>query len=99
MITNVGQTELRIFEVRFKNLRFHLSPHLTSQQRTLRSGESIDRLIKANRTIGLFGKRTVSLLAKTTVRDTLIIRLNDPQFPNGIFEKEIVAEIRGRFLN
>ena len=99
VITNVGETELRIFEVRFKNLRFHLSPHLTSQQRTLRSGESIDRLIKANRTIGLFGKRAVSLLAKTTVRDTLTIRLNDSQFPNGVFEKEIVAEIRGRSLN
>ena len=86
VVTNVGETELRIFEVRFKNLRFYLSSHLTSQQRTLRPGESIERLIKL--------RKTLSLLGKTTVRDTLIIRLNDPQFPKGIFEKEI----QGRFL-
>ena len=90
VITNVGETELRIFDVRFKNLRFYLSSHLTSQQRTLRPGESIERLIKV--------KKTLSLLAKTTVRDTLIIRLNDPQFPNGVFEKEIATKIQRRFL-
>ena len=90
VITNIGETELRIFEVRFKNLRFYLSPHLTSQQRTVLPGESIERLIKV--------KKTLSLLAKITVRDTLIIRLNDPQFSKGIFEKEIVTEIQGRFL-
>lgn len=90
VITNIGETELRIFEVRFKNLRFYLSPHLTSQQRTLRPGESIERLIKV--------KNTLSLLGKTKVRDTLIIKLNDPQFPKGVFEKEIVPEIQGRFL-
>ena len=83
VITNVGETELRVFEVRFKNLRFHLSPYLTAQQRTLLPGESIDKLIKATRTVGLLGKRTV--------RDTLIVRLNDSQFPNGVFEKEIVV--------
>ena len=44
-------------------------------------------------TVGLLGKRTVGLLGRTTVKDTLIIRLNDPQFPKGVFEKEIVAEI------
>jgi hypothetical protein len=93
VITNVGETELRVFEVRFKNLRFHLSPHLTSQQRTLLPGESIERFIKMKATVGLLGKRTVSLLGRTTVKDTLIIRLNDPQFPKGVFEKEIVAEI------
>ena len=90
VITNVGETELRVFEVRFKNLRFYITPHLTSQQRTLLPGESIERLIKPNKTVSLLGK---------TTRDTLIIRLNEPQFPNGVFEKEIVAEIRGRFLN
>lgn len=89
VITNVGETELRIFEVRFKNLRFHLSPHLTSQQRTLLPGESIERYIKT--------QKSISLLGKTTVRDTLIIRLNDLQFPNGVFEKEIVAKIWGVF--
>ena len=90
VITNMGETELRIFEVRFKNLRFYLSPHLTSQQGTLFPGESIERLIKV--------KKTLSLLGKTTIRDTIIIRLNDPQFHKGIFEKEIVTEIQGRFL-
>lgn len=85
VITNIGETELRIFEVRFKNLRFYLSSHLTSQQCTLRPGESIERLIKV--------RKTLSLLGKTTVRDTLIIRLNDPQFPNGVFEKEIQGHI------
>ena len=90
MITNIGETELRIFDVRFKNPRFYFSPHLTSQQRTLLPGESIERLIKV--------KKTLSLLGKTTVQDTLIIRLNDPQFPKGVFEKEIVTEIQGRFM-
>ena len=90
MITNIGETELRIFDVRFKNPRFYLSPHLTSQQCTLLPGESIERLIKV--------KKTLSLLGKTTVQDTLIIRLNDPQFPKGIFEKEIVTEIQGHFM-
>lgn len=90
VITNIGETELRIFEVQFKNLRFYLSPHLTSQQDTLFPGESIERLIKV--------KKTLSLLGKTTVRDTIIIRLNDPQFHKGVFEKEIVTEIQGRFL-
>lgn len=87
VITNIGETELRIFEVRFKNMRFYLSSHLTSQQRTLLPGESIERLIKVKKTLGLLGK--------TTVRDTLIIRLNDPQFPKGVFEKEVQGHILG----
>ena len=87
VITNIGETELRIFDVRFKNMRFYLTSHLTSQQRTLFPGESIERLIKV--------KKTLSLLGKITVRDTLIIRLNDPQFPNGVFEKEIQGHILG----
>lgn len=91
VITNIGKTELRIFEVRFKSLRFYLTPHFTSQQRTLLPGESIEGRIKAKNTFNLFGK--------TTVRDTLIVRLNDPQFPKGKFEKDIVVDIQGRFLN
>lgn len=87
VITNIGETELRIFEVRFKNMRFYLSSHLTSQQRTLLPGECIERFIKV--------KKTLNLLGKTTVRDTLIIRLNDPQFPKGVFEKEIQGHILG----
>ena len=93
VITNISKNELRIFELRFKYLRFYLSPHLTLQQRTLLPGESIERFIKMKATVGLLGKRTVGLLGRTTVKDTLIIRLNDPQFPKGVFEKEIVAEI------
>ena len=91
VITNIGETELRIFEVQFKNLRFYLTPPLTSQQRILFPGESIERRIKAKNTFNLFGK--------TTVRDTLIVRLNDPQFSKGGFEKDIVVDIQGRFLN
>ncbi len=87
VITNIGETELRIFEVRFKNMRFYLSSHLTSQQRTLFPGESIERLIKV--------RKTLSLLGKMTIRDTIVIRLNDPQFPNGVFEKEIQGHILG----
>ncbi len=91
VITNVGKTELRIFDVEFKNHRFYLTPYLTSQQRTLLPGESIDRLIKA--------KKIISLMGKTRVRDTLIIRLNDPQYSKGVFEKEIEAVIHAPFLN
>ena len=93
VITNISKTELRIFGLRFKYRRFYLSPYLTSQQRTLLPGESIERLIKTKITIGSLGKRTVDLLGRTTVKDTLIIKLNDSQFPEGIFEQEIVAEI------
>ena len=91
VITNVGKTELRIFDVGFKNHRFYLTPYLTLQQRTLLPGESIDRLIKA--------KKIISLMGKTRVRDTLIIRLNDPQYSKGVFEKEIEAVIHALFLN
>ena len=91
VITNVGKTELRIFDVGFKNHRFYLTPYLTSQQRTLLPGESIDRLIKA--------KKIISLMGKTKVRDTLIIRLNDPQYSKGVFETEIEAVIHAPFLN
>ena len=87
VITNIGETELRIFEVRFKNLRFYLSPYLTSQHRILLPGESFETLIKV--------KKTLSLLGKTTIRDTIVIRFNDPQFPNGVFEKEIQGHILG----
>ena len=93
VITNIGKTELRIFGLRFKHRRFYLSPHLTSQQRTLLPGESIERFIKVKITVGSLGKRTVGLLSRTTVEDILIVRLNDSQFPEGVFEKEIVAEI------
>ena len=83
VITNIGKTELRIFELLFKDRRFYLSPHLTSQQRTLLPGESIERFIKI--------KPTARLLGITTVTDILIVRLNDPRFPKGVFEREIVA--------
>ncbi len=91
VITNISKAELRIFKLLFKYRRFSLSPYLTSQQRTLLPGESIERFIKMEATVGLLGR--------TIVKDTLIISLNDPQFPKGVLKKEIVAEIQGRFLN
>lgn len=86
-IANVGETELRIFEVRFKKQRFHLFPKFTAQQRTLHPNESVERIIRPNKIINLLGGK---------VKDTLVIRLSDPQYLNGVFEKEIVTDIRGR---
>ena len=91
MITNIGETELRVIDVGFNNRCFYLTPHLTSQQRTLQPGESIERRI--------ITKKTISMMGKTKVRDTLIIRLNDPQYPKGVFEQDISVDIRRRFLN
>ncbi len=91
MITNIGETELCVIDVGFKNRRFYLSPHLTAQQRTLQPGESIERRI--------ITKKTIRMMGKTKVRDTLIIRLNDPQYPKGVFEQDISVDIRRRFLN
>ena len=54
-------------------------------------GESIKMLVKVRKKIAFFGS--------PLIRDTLTIKLNDPQFVEGIFEKEIVANIQGRFLN
>ena len=90
VITNVGETELRIFDVRFKNLQFYYTPHLTSEP-TLYPSESIKMLIKV--------KRKMSFFRNALIKDTLIVRLNDPQFHEGLFEKEIVADTQGRFLN
>ena len=90
VITNVGETELKIFDIRFKNLRFYHTPHLMPQQ-ILHPGESIKMLVKVRKKIAFFGS--------PLIRDTLTIKLNDPQFVEGIFEKEIVANIQGRFLN
>lgn len=91
LITNIGDTELRIFDVQFKNNRFYLSSYLTPQQRTLLPDETIERQI--------VGKWRMNLSPKTKVQDTLIVKTNDPQFPNGVFEKEIATEIRWGFLN
>ena len=90
VITNVGETELRIFDVRFKNLQFYYTPHFTSEP-TLYSGESIKMLIKVRRKINFF--------RNALIKDTLIVRLNDSQFHEGRFEKEIVTDTQGRFLN
>ncbi len=83
-ITNIGETELCIFEVRFKKQRFYLFPHLTSQECTLLPGESVERYVKPNKTINFLGRK---------IKDTLVIRLNDPQYPKGVFEKEIETVI------
>ena len=90
VITNVDETELKIFDIRFKNLRFYHTPHLMPQQ-ILYPGESIKLLVKVRKKITFFGS--------PLIRDTLTIKLNDPQFAEGIFEKEIVANIQGHFLN
>lgn len=90
VITNVGETELRIFEVQFKNFQFYYTPHLTPEP-TLYPGESIKMLIKVRRKINFF--------RNALIKDTLIVRLNDSQYRNGFFEKEIVADMQGRFLN
>ena len=90
VITNVGETELRIFDVHFKNLQFYCTPHLTSEP-TLYPGESIKMLIKA--------RRKMSFFPNALIKDTLIVRLNDSQYRNGLFEKEIMANTQGRFLN
>ena len=74
VITNIGKTELRIFGLRFKYRWFYLSPHLTSQQRTLLPGESIERFIKTKITISSLGKKAVGLLSRTTLKDILIVK-------------------------
>ncbi len=90
VITNVGETELRIFDVRFKNLQLYYTPHLTPEP-TLYPGESIKMFIKARRKMNFF--------RNALIKDTLIVRLNDSQYRNGFFEKEIVSDTQGRFLN
>ena len=90
VITNVGETELKIFDIRFKNLRFYYTPHLMPHH-ILHPGESIKMLVKVRKKITFFGS--------PLIRDTLAIKLNDPQFAEGIFEKEIMANIQGHFLN
>ena len=83
-ITNTGETEMKIFEVQFKAGKFYCTPHLSPHQ-LLPSGESLELLLKVRKQFGFFPRRVV--------RDTLIIRLSDPQFPNGLFEKKIAAEV------
>ena len=90
VITNVGETELRIFDVRFKNLQFYYTPHFTSDP-TLHAGESIKLFIKM--------KKKTTFFRNPLITDTLIVRLNDSQFRNGLFEQEIVVNTQGRFLN
>ncbi len=86
VITNVGETEMKIFEVRFKTGNLYYTPHLTPNL-TLLPSESLTFHVKARRRVGFFRK----------IEDTLIIRLNDPQFPQGTFEKKITAKIHGIF--
>ena len=93
-IKNIGKADLRIFEVSFKYQRFYLTPHLPSYQSTILPGESVERNILLRTSVSLLSKKTFGFFRKATVRDTLIIRLNDPQYPKGVFEKEIVAEIK-----
>lgn len=93
-IKNIGKVDLRIFEVSFKYQRFYLTPPLSSYQCAILPSESFERNITLRPSISLLSKKTVGFFRKATVRDTLIIRLSDPQYPKGVFEKEIVAEIK-----
>lgn len=88
VITNVGETELRIFDVRFKNLQFYFTPHFTSDP-ILHAGESIKLFIKV--------KKKTTFFRNPLIRDTLIVKLNDSQFRNGLFEQEIVVNTQGIF--
>ena len=86
VITNVSETEMKIFKVRFKSGNFYCTSPLPPNL-ILLEGESLNFHIKPRRPVGLFRK----------VKDTLVIRLNDPQFNQGIFKKKITAEIWGIF--
>lgn len=84
VVTNIGKTELKIFDIDFKLSRFYIEPYFTTEQWILLPGQSIERQIRIKNTIGSFGK--------STVNDTIIIRLNDPQYPKGVYEKDIVVK-------
>ena len=86
IITNVGETEMKIFEVRFKAGNLYCTPHPPPNLIVL-AGESVNFYVKARRHAGLFRK----------IEDTIVIRLNDSQFSQGLFEKKITAEIWGIF--
>ncbi len=89
VITNVGDRELRVFEVRFENHQFSYVPHLPPAF-TLVAGESIALLLKI---------RGQAMFFRPTVRDTLSIRFNDSRFPCGLYRKEIVADVQRRSLH
>jgi hypothetical protein len=80
-IANIGEEELRIFEVRFKARKFYLTSHLRPNL-TLLPGESLNLLVKVRKQLG-------SIL-RTVIRDTMTIRLNDSRFQQGLYEKEII---------
>ena len=80
-IANVGEGELKIFEVRFKAQKFYLTSHLRPNL-TLLPGESLNLLVKVRKQLGSF--------LRTVIRDTMTIRLNDSRFPQGLYEKEIM---------
>ena len=86
IITNVGETEMKIFELRFKAGNLYCTPHPPPNLIVL-AGESVNFYVKARRHAGLFRK----------IEDTIVIRLNDSQFSQGLFEKKITAEIWGIF--
>ena len=87
-IANVGEGELKIFEVRFKAQKFYLTSHLRPNL-TLLPGESLNLLVSVRKQLGSF--------LRTVVRDTMTIRLNDSRFPQGLYEKEIMAKTQGIF--
>ena len=88
-ITNVGEASLRIYEIRFKAQRFEYTPHLTPNL-TLPAGKSLNLLVKV--------RKQLRFPFTTMIKDSIIIRLNDSQFPQGVFEKTISAKIRPRIF-
>ncbi len=86
VITNVGETEIKIFEVRFKTGNFYSIPHLPPNL-ILLAGETLNFRAIVRKRARFFRK----------IEDTIVIRLNDPQFSQGLFEKKIMAEIQGIF--
>ena len=87
-IANVGEGELKIFEVRFKARKFYLTSHLRPNL-TLLPGESLTLLVNVRKQLGSF--------LRTVVRDTMTIRLNDSRFAQGLYEKEIMAKTQRMF--
>ena len=90
IITNVGESDLRIFEVRFAAGNFYLTPP-PAPNLTLSAGESLKLIVSVRKQAGFF--------YRTVLKDTLIIKSNDSQFRKGVFKKELTAEIQGRFWN
>lgn len=88
-ITNVGQSDLKIFDLKFCAHQFYCVPRLPKNT-ILPSGETIQLLLKV--------RQNAKLFRRTTVRDTIVIRLSDARYPSGRWEREFEAIIPARIL-